>query len=1175
MSSSMYTVTPASLHDFGDPYNRTNITIQNNNNNTASSSSIGANNNNINNNHNSHRNQASRCVDSQAKNSRSSPVTPESNFLSPYSSQTHGDSASPSLNSYTPLDNISNVGCYTGSDIFTGSEFADDPFAGVTDIDQFLGNADWGHFDDVPMPGNELNHHTIYPISPHQTPSVPSNHCFGAGKTATATTTTALQGPTLSEDFIAQAEPLVDSAISSSSDAQFTPETNRASWSSNESPGHGTLAMAAQSPRVTVSWWGKGDGAPVQGVERSLANDGGDSRNMQLRHSIPDEVAPARLCQSPAHVDRDLHGEWMPNTATGHRGLAPEERPSEEVPSISQQAASHARQVKNQEVNEWLIQSAGNNAGASDEDDGVMGPASRHATAERGEDDNIPDGELPLGHYTVNRHQDGQTYFQPEAIGPYNEVDFDLMRHHRAFEDAPAIHAIQSGKKHFAPETSQAAIDRFNRQCQDSASIISKAATWGTRRRSLPSVVDMDGVISGNFLKKLSISGHARRPSFLQRFPSLRKRGEDGAVRKRNRSNASDLPPDEPEDPSRPESKESLAQPPRSPSGRSRKNTPDLNSILVGMATGVASIGTPQHARSPSVCATAVASPKSSFPSLSVPQLIRRGRSHSELPKPSIAELSHPNLVGMLRRQGGPPVAQLPLQQPQAQVEVEDEEDDDDDGIDDTDFKIEPGRASIEASLNGFKAHILSMNPNLAAAEGAANTNSYLVDRIAYQMLSRYKQLLTMKVKHINHVKQGKCSSGYMCRSAGAGIRYLDSRGGERGVDPLSANPLSSDEEGVPMEGGINAESFPPGIPKPPPHSLPAEFECTICFTSKKIQKPSDWTKHVHEDVQPFTCTWDKCRDPKMFKRKADWVRHENEGHRHLEWWTCDVEECRHTCYRRDNFLQHLVREHKFLEPRFKTKASIKKSGGIDRTWQKVEQCHHETTKRPAEEPCRFCGKVFPTWKKLTVHLAKHMENICLPVLRLVFEKDLDANTIISPVQEPPPRAFPPAPSTPSIKPDPHDVSPHIPQSSAAAGLMNYHTTANSFGLSPIPQAPVGSPYYPQPPAPQYHVAGSQANTMMLQSRYPPQRQYLGLSVTTTPFTNPDNFYQEAMPVPDTEAFPAFDSLGIQDPAGALGYPSLGNPALHSVDRYGSNPGSASPYDHSPHPPQHNAFYDP
>ncbi|PQE18247.1 C2H2 finger domain-containing protein [Rutstroemia sp. NJR-2017a BBW] len=54
----------------------------------------------------------------------------------------------------------------------------------------------------------------------------------------------------------------------------------------------------------------------------------------------------------------------------------------------------------------------------------------------------------------------------------------------------------------------------------------------------------------------------------------------------------------------------------------------------------------------------------------------------------------------------------------------------------------------------------------------------------------------------------------------------------------------------------------------------------------------------------------------------------------------------------------------------------------------------------PQDEPCKFCGKAFTSWKKLTVHLAKHMEHISLPVLLLVEQKDVDADTIISPVEQ-------------------------------------------------------------------------------------------------------------------------------------------------------------------------------
>jgi hypothetical protein len=173
--------------------------------------------------------------------------------------------------------------------------------------------------------------------------------------------------------------------------------------------------------------------------------------------------------------------------------------------------------------------------------------------------------------------------------------------------------------------------------------------------------------------------------------------------------------------------------------------------------------------------------------------------------------------------------------------------------------------------------------------------------------------------------------------------------------------------------------------------------------------------------VQPFTCTFPNCNEPKSFKRKADWVRHENERHRQLESWTCQIADCNHTCYRKDNFVQHLVREHKIAEPRQRTsragnkdapatsdpgKAAFIRLNAVsanaitDDIWTIVERCHHDTTKQPKDEPCRFCGNICNSWKKLTVHLAKHMEQISMPVLPLVDQKQLNADSIISPVVE-------------------------------------------------------------------------------------------------------------------------------------------------------------------------------
>ncbi|TGJ83700.1 hypothetical protein E0Z10_g5069 [Xylaria hypoxylon] len=1128
--SSMYTISPASLHDLSD--------------------------------HSGNYIQPPRRVDSQPKHPHHGPGTPESNLLSPYSSHARSSSTSPTLNSNTPADTLSTTECYQPSEFFASSEYADDPFLGA-------------NFDDVPVEEwfgavqatDNGNRHTVYPLSPHPTPSVLA-HPFQPNKEVTV----GIQNPNLNKDYPTQQEPSVNSIDSSQSDPQLTPDTNRGSWSSNESPAQAALEMATQSPRVTVSMWGKEDDPPIQGVVRSFATGAESPRTVKPSRSVAGDLACEQPYESEAHVTRDIRGDWMPNVSTGHRGLAPGERPSEEVPSPNQQAARREREEKNREVDAWISQSAGN-IGEIPGTSG-QGPDARFVTTPDNGDDNIPAGEIPYGHTTENKYIEGQVYFNVDGPGgPIAETDFDLMRRLHAWGDAPAIHAIQPESRRYQPETSQAAIERFYRQCQDNASIVSKAATWGTRRRSLPSVVDMEGITSGNFLKKLAISGHSghsRRPSILQRVTSISRKTSISGYRKRKGSNASELPPEEFGDPvDRRESKDSLAPPPRTSSwGISKKPTPSLNTALLGMGTSAAAIGT-QHARSGSISATPITSPKSPFPSLSVPHTLRRPRSKTELPKMSNAGLSHPNLVGMLRKQGGPPVAQLARSQPQ--MDPEEEEDDDDDGMDELDLKVEQRiTKSIEPTLNGFRAHILDINPSLAITDGADNANGYLVDRIAYQMHNRYKQLLTAKQKHMNQVNQRDCPCTSFCLSLGGSVRYWDGRSGDRGVDPSSARAPSSDEDATPLEGGINAESFPQGITPPPATSLPAEFECPLCFNTKKFQKPSDWTKHVHEDVQPFTCTWDRCRDPKMFKRKADWVRHENEGHRHLEWWTCDVDDCRHVCYRRDNFLQHLVREHKFTEPKVKTKAAIKKSGGVDHTWQKVEQCHEETKKKPIEEPCRFCGKGFPTWKKLTVHLAKHMEQISLPVVELVLKKQLDPDTIISPVQDPPPRHFgiPPPPTTPSIKPDPQDLSPQVPQTSAS--MIDY-SSANTLGFSPMrntyyAQQQTGQPYHDIPP---------QAGNMMMQPQYNAQQQYHGLPVATTTFGQPGTTYALGIPVSDTEPFPAYDSLGIQDPTGGIGYQNLGNPTLHSVEQYDSNHGSVSPYSHSPHPGHNGQFYNP
>ncbi|KAI1470276.1 uncharacterized protein F4812DRAFT_259349 [Daldinia caldariorum] len=1106
------------------------------------------------------------------------PVTPiESHLLSPFSSHVRSNSASPTTNINTPADTVSTTDFYQPSEF--SSDF-DDPFLGV-DFDiqgalpQFLGG-----FDSIQEPITHVPAQNaglgdaLYPLSPHQTPAVPPTATFGNVVEACAD----LASSTESQHFANQVQPFTHSVNSNQSAPQLTPDTNGGSFSSDESITPATLAMATQSPRVTVSMWNRDEEAPIQGVERSFTSSAESPRTTPGLQNLAGDLAGENTSEGISAVPRDAHGNWLPQSAGGYRGLAPGNRPSEEVPSPNQQATRRERAEKNKEVFEWVSRSAGDPSNVSGGAEGFPG---RVAGRQDSEDDNIPSAEIPLGDATENKYIPGRTYVNVDGPGgPITQVDIEIMRQLPAWSDAPAIHAIQSGSQ-YQPATSQAAIERFNRQCQDNDSIVSRAATWGTRRRSLPSIVDMEEVLSGNIFKKLSISSHSRRPSFMKRIPSLVRKPSTSQLRKRKGSNASEASPEDVGESERRESKDTLAPPPRTSSwGINKKQPPSINTALIGMAAGAASIGT-THVRNGSISAT-VASPKSSFGALSIPSVkntLLRPRSRTELPKSVNTEFfSHPNLVGMLKKQGGPPVAALAGTRSVIEQDDDEDEDEDEEGFDDSDIKTEPNKSKlIEPTFAGFREHVLDLNP------GLPSENGWLADRIAYQMVIRYKQLQNAKIKHLNQVRQQKCLSGTQCIDLGGSAVPLDGKGNERSFDPLSARADSSDGDTTPLEGGISPESFPQGIPMPPTSSLPAEFECQLCFTSKKFQKPSDWTKHVHEDVQPFTCTWEKCQNPKMFKRKADWVRHENEGHRHLEWWTCDVDDCRHVCYRRDNFLQHLVREHKFAEPKIKTKAAIKKAGGGDGTWWRVESCHVDTSVKPSNEPCRFCRKTFPTWKKLTVHLAKHMEHISLPVLEVVARKELDADTIISPIQDPPRPSFP----LPPVKQEPPSFSPgnantpiSVPMST---GPVAYPQDDFNYSMARMPvQNPVQNDYYsPHPISRSYNeMTPNQGPSLMIpnynNNPHSPQPPYQSVPVTTMPsFDQPANTYVNLQPQQDgLEQFPAFDmnALGIQEPTESLCYGNLAAGNIQPVEQYSNHGGSVSPYQRSPHPGQ-NDFY--
>ncbi|KAF7532500.1 hypothetical protein G7Z17_g13632 [Cylindrodendrum hubeiense] len=910
--------------------------------------------------------------------------------------------------------------------------------------------------------------------------------------------------------------------------------------------------MSAQSPMVTVSFWGKDNDASAPPIQRSF-----EDSPTTVRGGFAGDLISSANDIPPA--PRDLMGRWQPNPETGHSGLDPESRPSEEVASVNEMATKRELTERNDVVGKWLS--------GKFNDLSIDPPTAVDDIQTHNQPRDDPEDKVPFNHETRNNYIPGQTYYTSNG-GNISQEDYNMIVSNRNWADAPMHHSISGNRNQ--PESSQAAIRRFERMCHDNDSIISRAATWGTRRRSLPSVIDLEleEGTSGNILKKFSIS--TKPGGLLNDLRGLVRRPSTSQIKKRNRggNDADSLNSDSRG--SQDSKRDSLPHltPGRMPSWGGKKQRPTVNTAtaLVSMANNFASIGA-THTRSGSISATPVTSPKSPFGGLTVKNTLRRPRSKSELTKSTPGNLqtdSHPSLVSMWRGAGGPPIANLATTTTTTNNEVDDDDDDDDEFGDESDMK---GNANIIDGITpdttGFQQHILSLNPTLAT------TNNYLVERIAHQQVVRYKQLLRSKVTHLG--LGANCASGALCIAMGGSASILDSAANMQELDPLSSVP---DDDGSPTEGKINDTSFPTDIPMPPTTRLPAEFECQLCYQSKKFQKPSDWTKHVHEDVQPFTCTWDKCREPKIFKRKADWVRHENEGHRHLEWWTCDVEGCHHQCYRRDNFLQHLVREHKFQEPKVKTKAAMKRSGGVDLTWQKVEQCHMETPVRPQDEPCRFCGKAFQTWKKLTVHLAKHMEQISLPVLRLVEAKaaELKEDTVISPVQDPPPRHMLPTPVTQTapVMQFPTGIQQHLTPTQQAA-----FQNASQLVYPVMPTDQFQQPnFYQHRQHHQHHQYESigqnlQSTPMGLHSMnqgYDQTRQLQEIPVTTAPFVQNSSQY---IPIHNTgmEQYPQMNALGLQNqgvPMGQMGYDGgIIDPSSANGSPF-SGHGSMSPYQHSP-----------
>jgi hypothetical protein len=815
------------------------------------------------------------------------------------------------------------------------------------------------------------------------------------------------------------------------------------------------LTRHLTSPIVRVEHYSREDSPSRSDNSRPLSKRSHGSRP-SANHLSPypqddstddDEDTHERVRLQPVVCghERNEDGSWLASGGSGQAGLSPDDRQAMGdawVPSIGEMVEQHAKQEKKLEVQEWLTKSeVGSEAGDVRAATGssinlLVPPTSRprakstndmHQQGAQGhfglgvrtdfnrfndagipgpgiyiderseyddcddEDDEFAEPESPPAVINTRLGQEESSYFPPtkESVSMLGAIV-------RPWVDVPSQSPTQSTR--YQPPTSNAAMMRFRIRAKDVESA-SLAATVGSRRLSesdLGSIRASPGVARLIEPEPRKSKERQRRPSFLDNI--LPKRTPSNLLKRKG-----SMPVQQTSDMGADKSKEPIIEKPKRIGSWGRPKSPRVDTNLSNHSRD---LGPPS-----------ANDPRGVNPGPWYHGVIKRSRSRSDIGK-------SPGLKELMTQHGGPPMPMLasPLAdteatKPSAQPSPAGDDDDDEHEVVTMDLNVRSD--PIIPTYEGFRTHSRQLNPRLA---------DYMVERITQEQMRRFKRLLEFRVKHLNAVKNRNCPSEGFCTDLGGEAKQLPPRAGNKDADAPFIGfqvtaPGGSEDDGDPLpEGVVQSAQFPSGVPLPPVKRLPAEFECPLCFKVKKFYKPSDWTKHVHEDVQPFTCTFPNCGEPKSFKRKADWVRHENERHRQLENWTCQIADCNHTCYRKDNFVQHLVREHKIAEPRQRTgRASNKEASQTDQgmpdceniylhvsnsrlddIWAIVERCRRDTTKQPKDEPCRFCGNICTTWKKLTVHLAKHMEQISMPILTLVEQKQLNADSIISPVVEMP-----------------------------------------------------------------------------------------------------------------------------------------------------------------------------
>jgi hypothetical protein len=246
--------------------------------------------------------------------------------------------------------------------------------------------------------------------------------------------------------------------------AEIAPGIEGSNWSNAE---------IVASPRVTVSFWGRDDKATIPAA---AASDRGS--------------APQKIERSPETVDIG-NIRWPPNfgklaSLCAHDGGKEYVNPR----------AINAYKVR--AIASWIC----------DVETSFDLPALFNTHPERPhsselDNDNIPTASIEMGYRTTNCPTPGQFYYATQG-GKITHLDMQFMRELPHWNDPPTLPDISSvdPPHRYQPECSQAAIEKFEILARDNDSVVSDAASWGTRRFSQSSILDEAEFQTGNFLRR-------------------------------------------------------------------------------------------------------------------------------------------------------------------------------------------------------------------------------------------------------------------------------------------------------------------------------------------------------------------------------------------------------------------------------------------------------------------------------------------------------------------------------------------------------------------------------------------------------------------------------------------------------------------------------------------------